>query len=274
MFTVGITGLHGPSNAAGTPRIPCWVLLQGLWMSGSLDDQRVIWFICHKKTQKRKVQSQKGQKHHQVREVVKQGSAFFALFSSNLLQDVQETYVQDIALSFFKTVIGVALQNSKPESKENKLPRAKPKSVSGSMSNYVKLSSCWTWSDWDCESQGFALLSWACTWGFRMQPSLNRKSIFRRGLPWDLILCETMTMSHSVIVANLGQKLLLILKRMSVLNETTRPHRNSVTLSRTVPWGLGQCSWNAMPRQCQGNAKGLRGSVDDWMTFLLAEQWT
>jgi len=90
-------------------------------------------------------------------------------------------------------------------------------------------------------------------------------------------------MSHSVIAANLGQKLLLILKRMSVLNETTRPHRNSVTLSRTVPWGLGQCSWNAvgmqcqgnakaMPRQCQGNAKGLRGSVDDWMTFLLAEQ--
>jgi hypothetical protein len=83
--------------------------------------------------QKRKVQSQK---HHQVREVVKQGSAFFALFSSDLLQDVQETYVQDIALSFFKTVIGVALQNSKPESTENKLPRAKAKSVSGSMSNY------------------------------------------------------------------------------------------------------------------------------------------
>lgn len=67
---------------------------------------------------------------------MKQGSAFFALFSSDLLQDVQETYVQDIALSFFKTVIGVALQNSKPESTENKLPRAKAKSVSGSMSNY------------------------------------------------------------------------------------------------------------------------------------------
>lgn len=264
LASLACTDLRMPQARLGF-RVGC--VPQGLWMSGSRWSKSYLIYL----PQKRKVQSQK---HHQVREMVKQGSAFFALFSSDLLQDVQETCVQDIALSFFKTVIAVALQNSKPESKENKLPRAKPKSVSGSMSNdhlaergQIETASL---KDLRCT------ISWACTWGFRvncmMQPSLNRKSIFRRGLPWDLILCETMTMSTMCNRRKPGPK------TTSDFETNVRAERNNPPFTETRsrwaalgalgPWAVQlECSWNAMltalPRQCQG-AQGLSWWLDDF----------
>ena len=57
MFTVGITGLHGPSNAAGTPRIPCWVQARSLDVWVKMIKELFDLFATKKKSPKPKASS-------------------------------------------------------------------------------------------------------------------------------------------------------------------------------------------------------------------------
>lgn len=241
-------------------RIGCWV--QGLWMSGSLDDQRVIWFICHKKEKSKAKSIIKSERWWN--KVVLSSLCFPATCSKMYKKRMFKTLL--LAFSRLSSVLRSRIASLNPRKTNYHEPKLK-----------VLAAQC----------QTITLLNVVSVVRLRLRVSRICVAPFHELAREDFACSRPSTekvylegdyheiwfyVRLCVIAANLGQKLFWF--RMSVLNETTRPHRNSVTLSRTVPWGLGQCSWNAMPSQCQGNAKGLRGSVDDWMTFLLAEQWT